>query len=350
MLSLGIQPHILLCRSETPIPDELRQKIANFCNVGKDDVISAHDVNNIYKLPLVFHEQGLDARILQRLGGNWGVAAPLLDRWQDYVDRSEQPPHTLKVAVVGKYVQHQTDTYKSLNEALTHGGIVNAARVELKYVDSGDIDPSNVARHLAGVDAVLIPGGFGDRGIDGKIHAIRYARENNLPFFGICLGMQLAVVEFLRNVGGLADANSSEFGPTQHPVIHLMDSQAGITAKGGTMRLGAYPCDLAPGSVARRIYGADRISERHRHRFEVNPAYHALLEEKGMRISGTSPDRTLVEMIELPGHPYFVACQFHPEFKSRPLVPHPLFSAFLRAALERQLLRERTKPAPEISA
>ncbi|MSP54677.1 MAG: CTP synthase [Myxococcales bacterium] len=349
LLSVGIQPDILLCRSERPIPSELRQKIANFCNVGKDDVISAHDVDNIYKLPLVFHEQGLDMRILQRLGGSWGVQAPQLDRWQDYVDRSENPPHTVRVAVVGKYV-HLTDTYKSLNEALTHGGIDNASRVELKYVDSEELDASNVAKHLAGVDAVLIPGGFGNRGTEGKIHAIRFAREHQVPFFGICLGMQLAVVEFLRNIGGLADANSSEFANTANPVIHLMDSQTGVTSKGGTMRLGAYPCNLTEGTTARRIYGKAEISERHRHRYEVNPRYHSVLEDHGMRISGRSPDGKLVEMIELPGHPYFVACQFHPEFKSRPLAPHPLFCAFLRAALERQVASDRSRPRPEVTA
>ncbi len=353
LLSVGIQPDILLCRSEKPLTDELRQKIAAFCNVGKDDVISAHDVDNIYKLPLVFHEQDLDGRILKKLGGNWGVQSPQLDRWKQYVDRAEHPPHTVRVAVVGKYV-HLTDTYKSLNEALTHGGIANDSRVELKYVDSEELTASNVGSHLGGVDAVLIPGGFGTRGIEGKIHAIRYARENQVPFFGICLGMQLAVVEFLRDVGGLTDANSSEFAspehPTSNPVIHLMESQAGVTTKGGTMRLGRYPCRLAEGSTARRIYGQPEIFERHRHRYEVNPRYHKLLEEKGMRISGLSPKGDLVEMIELPSHPYFVGCQFHPEFKSRPLTPHPLFSAFLRAALERQVAREKSRPAEEISA
>lgn len=349
LLSVGIQPDILLCRSEKPIPTELRQKIANFCNVSRDDVISAHDVDNIYQLPLVFHEQGLDARILQRFGGVWGVQHPQLDPWRIYASRAENPPHNVQVAVVGKYV-HLVDTYKSLNEALAHGGIANNAKVELRYVDSEEIDASNVAKHLAGVDAVLIPGGFGTRGTEGKIHAIRYARENNVPFFGICLGMQLAVVEFMRNVGGLRDANSSELSQSGDHVIHLMESQSGVTEKGGTMRRGAYPCNLAEGSVARRVYGTEQVSERHRHRFEVNPAYHTLLQEKGMRISGTSPDGTLVEMIELPGHPYFVACQFHPEFKSRPLAPHPLFAAFLRAALERQVARERQKVVPEISA
>ncbi len=351
LLSVGIQPDILLCRSEKPIPVELRQKIANFCNVGKADVISAHDVDNIYKLPLVFHEQGLDARILQRFGSRWGVQRPQLDKWKDYAERAESPPHTVTVAVVGKYV-HLTDTYKSLNEALTHGGIANAAKVVLKYVDSEELtSPALVTTALAGVDAVLIPGGFGTRGTEGKILAIRYAREHQVPFFGICLGMQLAVVEFLRAVGGLKDANSSEFDDqTPHPVIHLMESQATIVDKGATMRRGAYPCILAEGSTARRIYGAPKISERHRHRYEVNPAYHRALTEHGMRISGLSPDGQLVEMIELPSHPYFVACQFHPEFKSRPLAPHPLFSAFLRAALERQIARERSKPVPEISA
>ncbi|MDP2304567.1 MAG: CTP synthase [Pseudomonadota bacterium] len=335
LLSIGIQPDILICRSEKEIPRDLRQKIASFCNVGVNDVISAPDVENIYKLPLVFHDQGLDDRLLQRLNA-WAMK-PHLEKWVDYCERATSPRNTVRVAIVGKYV-HLTDTYKSLNEALAHGGIANDAKIELRYVDSEEIDASRVAGLLGGVDAVLIPGGFGSRGIEGKILAVRHARENGIPFFGICLGLQLAVVEFLRDVGGIPDAHSAEFVPqAANPVVHMMDDQRRVVDLGGTMRLGTYPCVLRAGSKARQVYGADEIQERHRHRYEVNPAYHARLEEAGMLISGTSPDGKLVEMIEIPTHPYFLACQFHPEFKSRPLAPHPLFTGFIRAALERQL-------------
>ncbi len=350
LLSIGIQPDILLCRCERPIPKDLRQKIAGFCNVSVEDVVSAHDVENIYQLPLVFREEGLDDRILQRLNA-WSMR-PHLERWEEYCARARSPRHTVRIAVVGKYV-HLTDTYKSLSEALAHGGIVNDSRVELRYVDSEEIEPARVASQLGGVDAILIPGGFGQRGIEGKILAIRYARESGIPFFGICLGMQLAVVESLRYVGGLPDAHSSEFAPlTQHPVVHMMDAQRRVVDLGGTMRLGAFPCVLGEGTRARAIYGAAEIQERHRHRYEVSPAYHERIEQTGMLISGTSPDGRLVEMVEIPAHPYFVGCQFHPEFKSRPLVPHPLFTAFVRAALERQLRsgREAQLGGPEAIA
>jgi len=346
LLSNGIQPDILLCRSEKPIPRDVRQKIAGFCNVGVDDVIAACDVENIYQLPIAFREEGLDDRILRRFSAL--VGAPRMERWEDYCARTRSPRATVRIAVVGKYV-HLTDTYKSLNEALAHGGSASEARVELRYVDSEEVDPSRVATLLAGVDAVLVPGGFGSRGTEGKILAIKYARENGLPFFGICLGMQLAVVEFLRNVAGLHDAHSSEFdAQTANPVIHLMDAQRRVTDLGGTMRLGAYPCDLKEGTGARRIYGTARISERHRHRYEVNPNYTPVLESHGMVVSGASPDGALVEMVELPSHPYFVACQFHPEFKSRPLSPHPLFTAFVRAAVDTRARRDRdSRPTPQ---
>ncbi len=350
LLSIGIQPDILVCRSEKEIPKDLRQKIASFCNVGVNDVISAPDVDNIYELPLVFHDQGLDDRLLQRLNA-WAMK-PHLEKWVDYCDRARNPRHTVRVAVVGKYV-HLTDTYKSLNEALAHGGIANDARIELRYVDSEEIDASRVTALLGGVDAVLIPGGFGSRGIEGKLLAIRHARESGIPFFGICLGLQLSVVEYLRNVGGIPDAHSAEFVPqAANPVIHMMDDQRRVVDLGGTMRLGTYPCALRDGSRARQIYGSGAIEERHRHRYEVNPAYHARLEEAGMVISGTSPDGKLVEMVEIPSHPYFVACQFHPEFKSRPLAPHPLFTAFIRAALDRQVraTREGSPTGPMASA
>ncbi len=352
LLGIGIQPDILLCRSEKALSKDVRAKIAGFCNVGVDDVVSAQDVENIYQLPLVFHAQELDDRILSRF--SFYAVQPHLEKWEDYVAKARNPRNTVRVAVVGKYV-HLSDTYKSLNEALAHGGIANESRVELRYVDSEEIDGARIGGLLAGSDAVLIPGGFGSRGTEGKIKAIEWARVNSVPFFGICLGMQLAVVEYLRNIAGVHDAHSSEFDThTKNAVIHLMDSQVGVADKGGTMRLGAYPCVVKEGTRAREIYGAETISERHRHRYEVNPEYHALLRKKGMTISGLSPDGRLVEMIELPSHPYFVACQFHPEFKSRPLAPHPLFSAFIRAALERQarLVREgsRSEPVAEIEA
>jgi CTP synthase len=334
LLSIGIQPDILLCRCEKALSRDLRQKIASFCNVGVEDVVSAHDVENIYHLPLVFHEQGLDERILRRFSAL--VGSPHLEKWEEYAARTRNPRHTVRIAVVGKYV-HLTDTYKSLNEALMHGGVASDARVDLRYIDSEEIDESKVQGLLAGADALLIPGGFGSRGTEGKIVAIQHARQAGLPFFGICLGLQLATVEFMRHVVGVHDAHSSEFDPqTANPVIHLMDEQREVIDKGGTMRLGAWPCVLKDGTRARTVYGKREISERHRHRYEVNPAYHEAITAAGMVISGTSPDGKLVEMIELPSHPYFVGCQFHPEFKSRPLAPHPLFAAFVRAAVERQ--------------
>jgi CTP synthase len=333
LLSIGIQPDILLCRSDRPLPKDIRQKIAGFCNVSVDDVIAAPDVPNIYQLPITFHEEGLDDRVLQRL--NIWAGRPNLDRWIAYLDRTRSPYHHVRVAIVGKYV-HLTDTYKSLNEALAHGGNVNNCKVELVYIDSEEVEPGSVEQRLQGVDALLIPGGFGARGVEGKIQAIRLARERGVPFFGICLGLQLAVVEFARNVVGLKNAHSTEFENAVDPVVHLMEHQRTIIDKGGTMRLGAWPCRLQEGSHARSIYGSEQISERHRHRLEVNNVYRAQLEQNGLVISGTSPDGALVEMIELPSHPYFIGCQFHPEFKSRPLEPHPLFTAFIRAAIAYQ--------------
>jgi CTP synthase len=332
LLSIGIQPDILLCRCDRALPKDIRQKIAGFCNVSVDDVVAAPDVPNIYQLPMVLREEHLDDRVLQRL--NIWAGQPHMEKWEEYVARAKNPHHRVRIAIVGKYV-HLTDTYKSLNEALAHGGVANDAKVELVYVDSEELEAEKLGDVLGKVDAVLIPGGFGSRGTEGKILAIRYAREKGIPFFGICLGMQLAVVEYARHVLGHPDAHSSEFAPQAAvPVVHLMETQKDVTEKGGTMRLGAWPCTLAEGTKARQIYGTEKISERHRHRYEVNNAYREELEKKGMRISGTSPDGTLVEMVELPNHPYFVACQFHPEFKSRPLAPHPLFSAFVHAAVE----------------
>ncbi len=332
LLSVGIQPDILICRSDRDLPKELRHKIAHFCNVRVESVIAAPDVPNIYQLPLHFHSEHLDDRVLEKLG-IW-AASPNLRPWEDLVERLGNPRTHVRIGIIGKYV-HLTDTYKSLNEALAHGGLANRAAVELVYVDSEELDPRNPDPALEKLDAILVPGGFGDRGVEGKIAAVRYARTQGVPYFGICLGLQVATIEFARNVLGLAAANSREFDETaDHKVIELMDEQQNVVDKGGTMRLGAWPCRLVPGSMALRVYGTGDIVERHRHRYEVNPSYHEQLRAGGMLLSGVSPDETLVEMIELPEHPYFVACQFHPEFKSRPLHPHPLFAAFVRAAVE----------------
>ena len=329
---IGIQPDILLCRSDRDIPKATREKISLFCNVEGDCVIACPDVNNIYELPRTLHDENLDDRILENLG-IWAAAARL-DPWIELVDGMSKAKKKVNIAIVGKYV-HLADTYKSLNEALTHGGIANRAKVSMNFIDSETIDPENVGASIRDADAILVPGGFGERGVEGKIGAIRWARENDVPFFGICLGMQMAVVEFARNVLGHTDAHSREFNEeAEHMLIELMDEQQNVVDKGGTMRLGGWPCALREGSTVRKLYGSDEISERHRHRYEVNPSYFDSLEQAGLKISGRSPDGKLAEMIELNSHPYFVACQFHPEFKSKPLQPHPLFSAFIKAALE----------------
>ena len=329
---IGIQPNMLICRAKTALPDNIRSKIALFCNVRMEHVISAPDVSNIYELPLVFFEQGLDTQLLDILKIWTGKAA--LAPWRGMLERWSNATQEIVVGIVGKYV-HLTDTYKSLNEALHHGAIPLDCKVKLHYVDSEALTAESVAKELASVDAVLVPGGFGERGVEGKILAIQHARENGIPFFGICLGMQLAVIEYAQSVLKWTDANSREFDDaSKHLVIDLMDEQRNVTNKGGTMRLGAYPCVLSEGSIAQKVYGATNISERHRHRYEVNSHWVDKLIEGGLHISGRSPDGKLVEMVELPAdkHPYFVACQFHPEFKSRPLDPHPLFVAFLQAA------------------
>ena len=331
LLSIGIQPDMLICRSDVSLNQEIRKKISGFCNVSLEDVVSAPDVDNIYRLPLVFHDQNLDDRILQHLG-MW-AEAPDLFWWKEYIERASRAKGETRIGIVGKYV-HLTDTYKSLNEALVHGGNLNEVKVSLVLIDSEDLTEENVAERLSGLNGILIPGGFGSRGIEGKILAAEYARTQQIPFFGICLGMQIAVIEFMRHVGGITGANSSEFNPlTECAVVDMMPEQRTVTSLGGTMRLGACPCVLREGTRAHQIYGKNEISERHRHRYEINPEYHTLLEAHGLKISGTSPDGRLVEMIELPGHPYFVACQFHPEFKSRPLDPHPLFAAFIAATM-----------------
>jgi len=339
LLQVGIQPDILFCRCDRHLPKDMRQKIARFCNVDERDVISVEDVEHIYALPQHLHKEDADDRVLEKLG-IWATSASL-DRWEDLVERLRNPRHTVRVGIVGKYVDF-SDTYKSLNEALVHGGLAANARMELVFIDSEQLDPDNVSEQLQGLDGVLVPGGFGVRGTEGKIGAIRYAREHGIPFFGICLGMQLAVVEYGRHVLELDGANSREFDEsTKHALIELMNEQHEVTQLGGTMRLGNYPCELREGSLARRIYGQAHIDERHRHRYEVNPAYHQQLEQGGLVISGASPDGKLAEMIELPDHPYFVGCQFHPEFKSRPLDPHPLFAAFARAMVESHQRRDK---------
>jgi len=341
MREIGIQPDVLLCRSHMPLPRAVKEKIALFSNVAVDAVIGSLDADCIYEVPLLLHAEGLDELIAERL--NIWSRAPELGAWQRVVERFKNPSRgTARIGVVGKYV-HLRDAYKSLNEALVHGGLANDCRVELQYIDSELVEQQGPEPLLASLDGVLVPGGFGDRGTEGKITAIGYARKNRIPFFGICLGMQLAVVEFARHVAHLERANSTEFDKeTPHPVIDLLPDQRGLRNKGGTMRLGAYPCVLTAGSIASEAYGLLEISERHRHRYEVANDYREPLAGAGLVLSGTSPDKRLVEMIELREHPFFVGCQFHPEFKSRPASPHPLFARFVQASLERQLLRGKT--------
>lgn len=340
--SIGIQPDILLCRTDRYLAKEIKSKIALFCNVGVDEVITAKDVDCIYEVPLIFHKEGLDQKIVELL--NIWTRSPKLEEWERLVTSLKEPKSSVTIAVVGKYV-NLIESYKSLNEALSHGGISSDCRVDLNFVDSERIGASNCRDTLAGVDGILVPGGFGSRGIEGKICAAKYAREHKIPFFGICLGMQVAVAEFARNVAGMEGAHSQEFDKnTPYPVIYLMvewyDDKTGTVQrrdiasdKGGTMRLGAYPCRIEKGTLAYEAYGVLNISERHRHRYEFNNLFKDRLEETGLVISGISPDGDLVEMIELKDHPWFLGCQFHPEFKSSPMEPHPLFREFIRASL-----------------
>ncbi len=331
--AIGIQPDILLCRTDRFLPPKIKQKIALFTNVEQESVITAKDVKSIYEAPLMFQEEGLDARIVEKLE-IW-TAQPKLDLWEDILHNIRHPESEVTVALVGKYVE-VTDSYKSLNEALTHGGLPHKARVHIRHVDSEDLEKEDsVATTLRDVDAVLVPGGFGGRGVEGKMAAIKFARENRVPYFGICYGMHWAVVEFARNVCGLKEANSTEcFPETPDPIISLLPEQADVDQFGGTMRLGAYPAVLQDGSLACFAYKAREVSERHRHRYEFNNAYRERLGVQGMVFSGLSPDGRLVEIVELRDHPWFVGCQFHPEFKSRPFSPHPLFTAFIGAALK----------------
>jgi CTP synthase len=349
MREIGIQPDILVCRSDRPLSRGIKEKIALFSNVDVDSVIAAVDVGFIYELPLVLHAEGLDDQITDRL--NIWSREPDLEPWKRTCERYKKPSKgSVRIGIVGKYV-HLRDSYKSLHEALIHGGLPNDVRVDLEYVDSELIEKSGAEATLQGLDGVLVPGGFGERGIQGKIEAVRFARENGIPFFGICLGMQLAVVEFARNKCALKGANSTEFDPnTPYPVIDLMPDQREVTDKGGTMRLGSYPCTLKPGTRAAAIYERTDIHERHRHRYEFANAFRERLEAQGLVLSGTSPDGRLVEMIELPEHPYFVACQFHPEFKSRVMSPHPLFAGFVKAAMEYRRANRRGDAVREVGA
>ncbi len=342
----GIQPDILVCRTEVPLDDGLKEKIALFCNVEKDAVITAVDCDTIYELPINLHKEGLDSKILELL--NVWTGQPDISNWEKLVHTIKNPKNSVTIAITGKYVD-LTESYKSLHEALVHGGLANSIKVNLKYLSAEELETGNPAELLEGCDGILVPGGFGKRGGEGKINAITYARENKIPFFGICLGMQLATVEFARNVAGLKGANSTEFEPeAADPVIYLIkewfdyrsnqiQTRDETSDMGGTLRLGAYPCVLKKDTNSHAAYREDEIFERHRHRFEFNNEYRDVLTKNGLTISGTSPDNNLVEMVELADHPWFVGCQFHPEFKSKPMKPHPLFRDFISAALNKKL-------------
>jgi len=329
--SIGIQPNVIVCRTEYPMGEDLKRKIAQFCDVDQKAVIECRDASNLYEIPLNLRKEGLDDIVVSHLKLN--VPEPDMTEWENLVRRIQSITGSVEIAIVGKYVALH-DAYLSIVEALGHAGIDAEREVKIRWVSAEDVTPDNVDELLAGVHGVLVPGGFGDRGIEGKITAIRWAREKRVPFFGICLGMQMAVIEFARNVMGLAGANSSEIDPsTPHPVIDLLPEQKDIEDLGGTMRLGLYPCKIVPGTLAARAYGDELIYERHRHRYEFNNEYREQIEAAGLRVSGTSPDGRLVEMIELPDHPWFLAVQFHPEFTSRPNRPHALFREFVNAAI-----------------
>jgi CTP synthase len=328
---IGIQPNMLVCRADRPIPEDQKRKIALFCNVKPEGVVEAMDVDNIYRLPLILHKQGFDQAVVDLL--NIWTGAPNLKQWEKIVDSLDHPKGHCKIGIVGKYVDVY-DSYKSITEAVIHSGIHHQAKVEVVLFDAAEVNKDNVDGLLQDCDGVIIPGGFGERGVEGKICAINYLRREKKPFFGICLGMQLAAIEFARNKLGLNDANSQEFDVhSKNKIIHIMEHQKAVTKKGGTMRLGAYPCTLKSPSKARGAYGSDKISERHRHRFEFNNDYRTIFEEHGMIFSGLSPDGELVEVMELQDHPWFVSCQFHPELKSKPMKPHPLFRELIGASL-----------------
>jgi CTP synthase len=335
LLSIGIQADVLLCRSDRKIEPEMKRKIAAFCNVEERAVIGAEDVPSIYEVPLRFASEGVDALILKYLGKEAPEAD--LTKWKELVDRCYRPQDEVSIAIVGKYVEYE-DSYKSLKEALTHGALAGNLKLEVKWIEAEKLESEHPGDRsyeskLAGFDGILVPGGFGKRGIEGMLNAIRYAREKQVPYFGICLGMQCACVEYARNVCGLKDANSTEFDPASpHRIIYKLRELLGVEEMGGTMRLGAWTCILQGDSLAAKAYGVTEISERHRHRYEFNREYEAQLTGAGLRISGATPDSTYVEIVELPGHPYFLGCQFHPEFKSKPLEPHPLFREFIAAS------------------
>ncbi|HVF09517.1 MAG TPA: CTP synthase [Abditibacteriaceae bacterium] len=335
--NIGITPDVLICRTKMAMSEEMKRKISLFCDIAPDAIVQGLDIgvtDTLYKLPMIYEQQNFARLVTKRLGLNGNT--PDLDDWQRIVQAVQNPRCAVTVAICGKYMEHisQPDTYISVVEALKHGGIENEAHVNIKWVDAEGAG-ENIGEQLQDVDAVIVPGGFGVRGIEGKIAAIRYARENNLPFLGLCLGLQCAVIEFARGVAHLPGANSTEFDEAaEHPVIAILKEQRHIERKGGTMRLGTYPCSIAAGSLASRLYSRDMVLERHRHRYEVNPRYHRVLSEHGLRFSGMSPDERLVEMIELKDHPYFIASQFHPEFKSRPTRAHPLFRGLIEAAIQ----------------
>lgn len=343
---IGIQPDILLCRTNRLLTKDIKSKIALFCNVSEKDVVTALDVRNIYEVPLVYHSEGLDETIISHL--NLPVRDPELGRWEKMIESGSKPIDSVRIGIVGKYVEYE-DSYKSLNEALYHGGLANQLQVQLKWVESEGLLDEMLDEQLGPYDGILIPGGFGKRGIDGMIRAAQYARTRKVPYFGICLGMECAVIEYARNVCGL-QADSSEFDPAApHRVFYMLRELLGTDIMGGNMRLGAYPCNLEPDSLAARIYGKSDISERHRHRYEFNREYEEIICSYGMKFSGNSPDRNFVEIAELPDHPWFLGCQFHPEFKSKPLQPHPLFASFISASYQHKLGRamsaEESAPA-----
>ena len=347
MLGIGIQPDILLCRSERRISAELKRKIALFCNVAESCVISMEDVKTIYEVPVELSKEGLDAQITRLLRLEDGLAN--MQPWMEMLQRLHHPKGDVRIAIVGKYVQLE-DAYKSLREALLHGGLAHNHKTVIEWIESEEIDsPAAAEKRLKGYDGILVPGGFGKRGIQGMVYTIQFAREQRIPFFGICLGMQCATIEYARNAAGLKQADSTEFDPqTPHRVIYKLRELLGVEEMGGTMRLGAWPCKLEPGSFAYKAYGTPEISERHRHRYEFNREYEKTLVAAGLRITGRTPDENYVEIVEAPDHPWFLGCQFHPEFKSKPLEPHPLFAAFVGAALDHKL--QKSRPAPNITA
>jgi CTP synthase len=348
LLSIGIQPDILLCRTDRFLSKDIKSKIALFCNVEEEAVITAKDVASIYEVPVVFSREGVDTLVLRYL--RLEAKDRDLKDWEEIVHRVYNPKAEVTIGIVGKYVEYE-DSYKSLKEALVHGALAHNLKLNLNWVEAEGLETGDrtYEEQLADYDGLLVPGGFGKRGIEGMLIAIRYAREKRVPYFGICLGMQTACIEFARNVCGLADANSSEFDPsTPHRIIYKLRELRGVEELGGTMRLGAWTCKIEPGTLAHKIYGQLEISERHRHRYEFNREYESTLTAGGLRISGSTPDGTYVEMVELPDHPHFIGCQFHPEFKSKPLEPHPLFKTFVGASYEHGLKRRADKAAAEV--